>query len=194
MAAAVAAEGKRLFIYSSGRTGSISTTLLDRLADRPDDVKLRVWEWELFSKYSAVLEMRYARRRGETLTAEQQSLFDKIQQHKDWLDSFSEVYVGCAMHNYSINVNFKTYFDILSTPGIAFKNVDGKAIGLFRNNHWHFVTTGGGLFLENPATDFVLPWLRLAFEMFGITNVKFFVVKGTGLPTFDLSKLQVQFK
>jgi FMN-dependent NADH-azoreductase len=198
---------KRLFIYTSRRSTSVSSALLDRLADRADDTKFRVWDWDLFSQLESVIDMKYGLIGGK-LNETQQPYFEKISAHKQWLDSFDEVYFGAAMHNFGINVNAKTYFDVFVQPGtayvshiteliwlsgIAFTYVDGKPKGLMKSNRWNFVIAGGGNALATPELDFVIPWIKQAFAFIGIANIAIYAAKGTLYPGFDVSKQDIKF-
>jgi len=120
---------------------------------------------------------------------EQKELFAKIKAHKEWLDTFDEIIVGVAMHNFGINVNFKTYTDILFQSGIAFAYENGKVAGLMRNVPWNFVVSGGGHYLEAPEGDFVIPWIKYVLKFVGLTHVKHFAIKGTLYPGFDINTI-----
>jgi len=174
----------RLFIYTSKRPGSHSSTILDRLA-RENDVKFRVWEWELFGLYDKAVELKYSL---QNPNPEQQELYAKIKSHKEWLDTFDEIFVGCAMHNFGINVNFKTYTDVLFQSGIGFAYESGKVVGLLRNIPWNFVVAGGGHYLETEG-DLVIPWIKAVMKFCGVTNVKHFAVKGTLRHGFDINTI-----
>lgn len=104
---------KRLFIYTSSRPGSVSSTVLDKLAKEGDE-KFRVWEWDLLKEHSKAIELKYT---FGKMNSEQQALFDKIKKHKEHLDSFDEIYLGVAMHNFGPNLNTKTYIDVISQMG-----------------------------------------------------------------------------
>jgi len=92
------------------------------------------------------------------------------------------------MHNFGINVNFKTYTDILFQSGIAFGYENGKVTGLMRNVPWNFVVSGGGHYLEAEG-DFVIPWIKYAMKYVGLTHVKHFAIKGTLYPGFDINTI-----
>ena len=62
-----------------------------------------------------------------------------------------------------------------------------------KNNHWHFVISGGGYYL-GTENDFVTPWIKSYFAFMGITNVSVLHVKGTGYPDFDINKVDLTFK
>lgn len=105
---------KRLFIYTSNRKDSTTSAILDKLAT-PEDTKFRMYEWELLGTLEQSVALRFSLETG--LSTEQQVLYQKYRQHKEWLDSFSEIYVGTGMHNFGVSATLKTYFDILTIPG-----------------------------------------------------------------------------
>eukprot|EP01121_Diplochlamys_sp_Union-15-3_P014846 TRINITY_DN4799_c0_g1_i1.p1 TRINITY_DN4799_c0_g1~~TRINITY_DN4799_c0_g1_i1.p1 ORF type:complete len:198 (-),score=25.49 TRINITY_DN4799_c0_g1_i1:4-573(-) len=181
---------KRLFIYTSKRKNSVSSTILDKIITK-EDTRFNVWDWDLATKREESIEMKYAFLSNK-MNGEQQELYDKIKHHKEWLHTFSEIYVGVAMHNFAINVNFKNYIDILVQPGICFTYVDRKPVGLMKNNPWNFVVAGGGNYLRGDD-DYLIPWVKKSFDFCGIDNLKFLAVTGTLSPNFKVDDVEIKF-
>jgi len=101
------------------------------------------------------------------------------------VDAFMEagkVVISAPMWNFGIPYRLKQYIDVIVQPGLTFKYVDGKSIGLATGRPAMLILARGGRYPPNsPAAGFDLqrPYLEMVLRFIGFENIQSIVVEPT---------------
>lgn len=87
------------------------------------------------------------------------------------------VVVGLPMYNFGAPAVFKAWFDQVALAKRTFEYVDGWPQGLLRDRPVVFAIASDGVRLGSEV-DHLTPWLRTAFGMLGLTDLRFIAADG----------------
>lgn len=89
------------------------------------------------------------------------------------------VVIGTPMINFSIPSNLKTWIDYVARAGRTFSYSEKGPQGLVTGKQVILVAARGGVYAENPAFDFQVPYLKNVLGFLGMTEVEVLDVEGT---------------
>lgn len=103
----------------------------------------------------------------------------------DMLFNSDILVVSSPMWNLGLPSVLKAWFDHITRAGRTFKfTIAGDKVGLVPNKKVYIVVASGSIFSEGPFADHdqFTPYVNLAFEYIGITDLNFIRVDGTHHP------------
>lgn len=106
---------------------------------------------------------------GIGILAEEEAVWERIQDFSRQFVAAEEVVLSCAMWNFSLPYRMKHYIDVVIQPGLAFRYTASGAEGLCGGKEVTLVTTRGGRYAEPPmsALNFQTPYLRTVLGFIG---------------------------
>ena len=89
------------------------------------------------------------------------------------------VVIAAPMINFSIPSNLKTWIDHVARAGRTFSYSEKGPQGLVTGKQVILVAARGGVYADNPAFDFQVPYLKNVLGFLGMTDVEVIEVEGT---------------
>lgn len=114
--------------------------------------------------------------------ADQQEALALSDQLIEQLRRADTLIISTPMYNFSIPSSLKAYLDLVLRVGETFVYTDQGPKGLLPNKEAFIVVATGGNYTRAPLNemDFVTPYLKVAMNFIGITNISTFVAPGQG--------------
>jgi len=119
--------------------------------------------------------------RGAALpeTDEQRALLARSETLVDELLAADVIVIAAPMINFTIPSNLKAWIDYVARAGRTFSYSEAGPKGLVTGKHAILVAARGGVYANNPALDFQVPYLKGVLAFLGITDVEVLEVEGT---------------
>ncbi len=89
------------------------------------------------------------------------------------------VVIAAPMINFTIPSNLKTWIDYVARAGRTFSYSEKGPQGLVTGKQVILVVARGGVYADNTALDFQVPYLRSVLGFLGMTDVEVIEVEGT---------------
>jgi FMN-dependent NADH-azoreductase len=89
------------------------------------------------------------------------------------------VVIAAPMINFSIPSNLKTWIDYVARAGRTFSYSEKGPQGLVTGKQVILAVARGGVYSQNPAFDFQVPYLKNVLGFLGMTDVEVLDVEGT---------------
>jgi FMN-dependent NADH-azoreductase len=96
------------------------------------------------------------------------------------LKAADTILFAIPMHNFTINVLTKAYFDLIARAGETFKYDKNGVKGLLINKKAIVITTSGGATL-NTKQDFLIPYVQHFLNFIGIKDITFIPAPNTSI-------------
>lgn len=168
------------------RSGMVADHLLARLAARHP--MLEVERLDLFDAalpafdHNAV-EGRYHLLAGNAVAPAQAAVWHDLKKWTDHFLSFDALLIATPMWNFGIPYRLKHYIDILTQPGLTFRNdSQGNVEGLAQGRRAIIVAASAmpfGSLPEIDGLDFQLAYLKAWLGFIGVTDIGAVRVAGT---------------
>jgi len=103
------------------------------------------------------------------------------------------IVVGIGFYNYSVPSALKAWIDQISRARITFKyDEHGHQVGLLQSKPVYVAIASGGIYREEPmkSMDFAKPYFAHAMKMIGLSDTRFFLADGQGVPGYQDTSLQ----
>ena len=97
----------------------------------------------------------------------------------DELVASDVVVIAAPMINFTIPSNLKTWIDYVARAGRTFSYSEKGPQGLVTGKQVILVVARGGVYAENNALDFQVPYLKSVLGFLGMTDVELIEVEGT---------------
>ena len=97
----------------------------------------------------------------------------------DELVASDVVVIAAPMINFTIPSNLKTWIDYVARAGRTFSYSEKGPQGLVTGKQVILVVARGGIYAENNALDFQVPYLKSVLSFLGMTDVEVIEVEGT---------------
>ena len=97
----------------------------------------------------------------------------------DELVASDVVVIAAPMINFTIPSNLKTWIDYVARAGRTFSYSEKGPQGLVTGKQVILVAARGGIYAENNALDFQVPYLKSVLSFLGMTDVEVIEVEGT---------------
>ena len=97
----------------------------------------------------------------------------------DELVASDVVVIAAPMINFTIPSNLKTWIDYVARAGRTFSYSEKGPQGLVTGKQVILVVARGGIYAENNALDFQVPYLKSVLGFLGMTDVEVIEVEGT---------------
>ncbi|MEA2878138.1 MAG: FMN-dependent NADH-azoreductase [Hyphomicrobiales bacterium] len=119
--------------------------------------------------------------RGATMpqTDEQRALLARSEAMVDELFAADVIVIAAPMINFTIPSNLKAWIDYVARAGRTFRYSEKGPEGLVKGKQVIIVAARGGVYADNPAFDFQLPYLKSVLGFLGMTDVTVLEVEGT---------------
>jgi FMN-dependent NADH-azoreductase len=168
------------------RSGAISGYMLRALQARISDLevhRLNLFEADLPPFDQDAVEGRYGLLMGEPVPLEQREAWAGLRAVADHFLSFDSWLFSVPMWNFGLPYRLKHYVDIITHPGITFRNdAAGNVEGLAAGRTAIIVAASAMPFGSNPdieGLDFQLSYLRTWLGFIGVTDIHAVRVAGT---------------
>ena len=94
------------------------------------------------------------------------------------------IVMDTAMYNFSVPSTLKAYIDHATRRGLTFSYTENGPEGLLKNKKMYIAFSGGSIYSEGPfqVYDFNVPYIKVIFGFFGVTDVTVFRVEGLNVP------------
>jgi FMN-dependent NADH-azoreductase len=112
-------------------------------------------------------------------TDEQRALLARSDTLVDELLAADVVVIAAPMINFTIPSNLKSWVDYVARAGRTFRYSDKGPEGLVTGKQVILVAARGGVYGQNAALDFQVPYLRSVLGFLGMTDVEVIEVEGT---------------
>jgi FMN-dependent NADH-azoreductase len=112
-------------------------------------------------------------------TERQRALLAQSDALVDELLSADVVVIAAPMINFTIPSNLKTWIDYVARAGRTFSYSEKGPQGLVTGKQVILVVARGGVYANNPALDFQVPYLRSVLGFLGMSEVDVVEVEGT---------------
>jgi FMN-dependent NADH-azoreductase len=89
------------------------------------------------------------------------------------------IVIATPMINFTIPSNLKAWVDYVARAGRTFSYSEAGPKGLVTGKHVILVAARGGVYADNPALDFQVPYLKGVLAFLGMTDVEVLEVEGT---------------
>ncbi|MEA2929190.1 MAG: FMN-dependent NADH-azoreductase [Hyphomicrobiales bacterium] len=116
---------------------------------------------------------------GGPQTGAQRALLALSDELVDELLAADVVVIATPMINFTIPSNLKAWIDYVARAGRTFSYSEAGPKGLVTGKHAILVAARGGVYANNPALDFQVPYLKGVLAFLGITDVEVLEVEGT---------------
>ena len=112
-------------------------------------------------------------------TERQHALLAQSDALVDELFAADVIVIAAPMINFTIPSNLKAWIDNVARAGRTFSYGEKGPQGLVTGKHVILVVSRGGVYAENHALDFQVPYLKGVLAFLGITDVAVIEVEGT---------------
>lgn len=168
------------------RSAMVADRLLARLKERYPALsveRLDVFDIDLPAFDQDALAGRYHLLAGNAVDPEQADAWRGLKKWTDQFLSFDSYLIATPMWNFGIPYRLKQYIDILTQPGLTFRNdSDGNVEGLARGRRAIIVAASAmpfGSLPEIDGLDFQLAYLKAWLGFIGVTDIGAVRVAGT---------------
>lgn len=145
--------------------------------------QLNLFDVDLPPFDQAVVDARYHVLGGGKVDPAQAKPWQDLQAWADQFLSFDSYLIAAPMWNFGIPYPLKHYIDIVTQPGMTFRNDhDGNVEGLAKGRRAFIVAASAmpfGSVAELDGLDFQLSYLKAWLGFIGVTDVKAVRVAGT---------------
>ena len=168
------------------RSAMVADRLLARLKERypaSSVERLDVFDIDLPAFDQDAVAGRYHLLAGNAVDPEQADAWWGLKKWTDQFLSFDSYLIATPMWNFGIPYRLKQYIDILTQPGLTFRNdSDGNVEGLAQGRRAIIVAASAmpfGSLPEIDGLDFQLAYLKAWLGFIGVTNIGAVRVAGT---------------
>ena len=168
------------------RSAMVADRFLARLKERYPALsveRLDVFDIDLPAFDQDALAGRYHLLAGNAVDPEQADAWRGLKKWTDQFLSFDSYLIATPMWNFGIPYRLKQYIDILTQPGLTFRNdSDGNVEGLAQGRRGIIVAASAmpfGSLPEIDGLDFQLAYLKAWLGFIGVTNIGAVRVAGT---------------
>ncbi|MBO0935307.1 NAD(P)H-dependent oxidoreductase [Fibrella sp. HMF5335] len=121
----------------------------------------------------------------ENRSPEQQEAVRHSDQAIAELQAADAIVIGVPVYNFGVSSTLKAWIDHIARAGVTFRYTANGPEGLIEpGKKVYLAVASGGIFSEGPgaAIDFVVPYLKTALGLLGLTDVSVVRVEGTSIP------------
>jgi len=168
------------------RSAMVADRFLARLKERYPALsveRLDVFDIDLPAFDQDAVAGRYHLLAGNAFDPEQADAWRGLKKWTDQFLSFDSYLIATPMWNFGIPYRLKQYIDILTQPGLTFRNdSDGNVEGLAQGRRAIIVAASAmpfGSLPEIDGLDFQLAYLKAWLGFIGVTNIGAVRVAGT---------------
>lgn len=168
------------------RSAMVADRFLARLKERYPALsveRLDVFDIDLPAFDQDAVAGRYHLLTGNAFDPEQADAWRGLKKWTDQFLSFDSYLIATPMWNFGIPYRLKQYIDILTQPGLTFRNdSDGNVEGLAQGRRAIIVAASAmpfGSLPEIAGLDFQLAYLKAWLGFIGVTNIGAVRVAGT---------------
>ncbi|WP_397591105.1 FMN-dependent NADH-azoreductase [Sphingorhabdus sp.] len=168
------------------RSAMVADRLLTRLKERYPELsveRLDVFDIDLPAFDQDAVAGRYHLLAGNAVDPEQADAWRDLKKWTDQFLSFDSYLIATPMWNFGIPYRLKQYIDILTQPGLTFRNdSDGNVEGLAQGRRAIIVAASAmpfGSLPEIDGLDFQLAYLKAWLGFIGVTDIGAVRVAGT---------------
>jgi FMN-dependent NADH-azoreductase len=168
------------------RSALVADRLLTRLKERYPELsveRLDVFDIDLPAFDQDAVAGRYHLLAGNAVDPEQADAWRDLKKWTDQFLSFDSYLIATPMWNFGIPYRLKQYIDILTQPGLTFRNdSDGNVEGLAQGRRAIIVAASAmpfGSLPEIDGLDFQLAYLKAWLGFIGVTDIGAVRVAGT---------------
>lgn len=168
------------------RSAMVADRFLARLKERYPALsveRLDVFDIDLPAFDQDAVAGRYHLLAGNAVDPEQADAWRGLKKWTDQFLSFDSYLIATPMWNFGIPYRLKQYIDILTQPGLTFRNdSDGNVEGLAQGRRAIIVAASAmpfGSLPEIDGLDFQLAYLKAWLGFIGVTNIGAVRVAGT---------------
>ena len=168
------------------RSAMVADRFLARLKERYPALsveRLDVFDIDLPAFDQDAVAGRYHLLAGNAVDPEQADAWLDLKKWTDQFLSFDSYLIATPMWNFGIPYRLKQYIDILTQPGLTFRNdSDGNVEGLAQGRRGIIVAASAmpfGSLPEIDGLDFQLAYLKAWLGFIGVTNIGAVRVAGT---------------
>lgn len=168
------------------RSAMVADRLLGRLTARYPELvveRLDVFDADLPPFDHDVVDGRYHLLAGNAVDPAQNAAWQDLKKWTDQFLSFDGCLIATPMWNFGIPYRLKHYIDLLTQPGLTFRNdSEGNVEGLARGQRAIIVAASAmpfGSMPEIEGLDFQLAYLRAWLGFIGVTDISAVRVAGT---------------
>ena len=168
------------------RSAMVADRFLARLKERYPALsveRLDVFDIDLPAFDQDAVAGRYHLLAGHAVDPEQADAWRGLKKWTDQFLSFDSYLIATPMWNFGIPYRLKQYIDILTQPGLTFRNdSDGNVEGLAQGRRAIIVAASAmpfGSLPEIAGLDFQLAYLKAWLGFIGVTNIGAVRVAGT---------------
>lgn len=168
------------------RSAMVADRLLTRLKERYPELsveRLDVFDIDLPAFDQDAVVGRYHLLAGNAVDPEQADAWRDLKKWTDQFLSFDSYLIATPMWNFGIPYRLKQYIDILTQPGLTFRNdSDGNVEGLAQGRRAIIVAASAmpfGSLPEIDGLDFQLAYLKAWLGFIGVTDIGAVRVAGT---------------
>lgn len=122
-----------------------------------------------------------------TLAAPAQGSLDVSEALIREVEAADVIVIGTPMYNYTIPSTLKAWIDQILRVGRTMKSTTAGKVGMIRDRPVFIGVTSGGIFTGDRASqsDFLTPYLSVAFSSIGLKTLQFLSVEATGFLDWD---------
>ena len=168
------------------RSAMVADRILARLKERYPALvveRLDLFDIDLPSFDQNAVEGRYHMLAGDAVDPAQSAAWQDLKKWSDQFLSFDGYLIATPMWNFGIPYRLKQYIDILTQPGLTFRNdSNGNVEGLARGRRAMIVAASAmpfGSLPEIDGLDFQLAYLKAWLAFIGVTDIGAVRVAGT---------------
>ena len=168
------------------RSAMVADRLLTRLKERYPALsveRLDVFDIDLPAFDQDAVAGRYHLLAGNAVDPEQADAWRDLKKWTDQFLSFDSYLIATPMWNFGIPYRLKQYIDIMTQPGLTFRNdSDGNVEGLAQGRRAIIVAASAmpfGSLPEIDGLDFQLAYLKAWLGFIGVTDIGAVRVAGT---------------
>lgn len=168
------------------RSAMVADRFLARLKERYPELsveRLDVFDIDLPAFDQDAVAGRYHLLAGNAVDPEQADAWRDLKKWTDQFLSFDSYLIATPMWNFGIPYRLKQYIDILTQPGLTFRNdSDGNVEGLAKGRRAIIVAASAmpfGSLPEIDGLDFQLAYLKAWLGFIGVTDIGAVRVAGT---------------
>jgi FMN-dependent NADH-azoreductase len=168
------------------RSAMVADHLLARLTQRYSALKverLDIFAANLPAFDQEAVESRYNLLAGNAVDPAQEATWQELKTWTDHFLSFDDYLIATPMWNFGIPYQLKHYIDILTHPGLTFRNdPQGNVEGLAQGRRAIIVAASAMPFGSLPdidGLDFQLAYLKAWLGFIGVTDIDAVRVAGT---------------